>query len=187
MVERMEKALEKSRRVSVPKTAEQKADMNIKKITEMHSSESPDMINNIWKDSTIEDQLKEAQDFNLEHSLPCNDESTANLSEGDAKEPTINRSTPHSAKCQRYDDDITKDLGKDWDSTAKCTVTSEKFSGKRRNFGNTMEDSDSDLMKDTKVNVVVLSNGTSKHRSSKNESFTSEEARLGRTSRLLAR
>ena len=60
MVETMEKALEKSRRVSVSKTAEQKADMNIKKITEMHSYESPDMINNIWKDSTIEDQLKEA-------------------------------------------------------------------------------------------------------------------------------
>ena len=185
MVDRKEKMLDKSRGFSSSRTAERKY-VILQNISKIHTCENREIIDDIRKDSAKEYQLKQAQASNLNQSFPCNEDPTVNLSEGDAKKPTINISTPNSSKGQRHDQ-IADDLVKQRGRSAKCTVIWGDFLGKSGILGNTVKDSDSDPTKDSEENIVLPSNGTSKNRNCKNTSFMIEKARLGITPWFLPR
>ena len=126
--------------------------------------------------------------MNIKHCSSWNKELTVNASEGDAKEQTINKSTPHSANGQLHEA-ITKNLGKQGHRNSKYTVivNSEQISENIRNVGITTDDNDSDLTKDSKENVAIVSAEISKYNTYTNLSFICEEARLGTTARSLPR
>ena len=96
------------------------------------------------------------------------------MSEGDATESTINKSTPHSVKGPLHED-IARILKKQEQTAVKITVPSEQLSGNLRNN-----------KEDFEKKVTVLSNGSSNY-SEEKILFISEEARLGSTTRLLPR
>ena len=186
-VGRIWKIFDKSKRCSSSqKIAEHQGDVTRNKTSEIHSYENRDMINDIKEDFIIEDKLQEAQALNLGHSVPFKEDLTVNLSEGDAKELTINKSTPHSAKGE-HQENVTKHSKERRVRAAEYAVISEQFLGKFRNLRRNMEDSNNALMKDSEKNVVVRSNRISKNIPCKNSSSISEENRLGTTPRLLPR
>ena len=136
-VNKMEKVFDGSKGISASRQVETQRDVISNSISEIHGNGNNEMVKELQIGPIIEDQLQEAQALNLGHSFSFNEKVTVNASEGDAKEPTINESTPHSVNGQHHAD-ITKDLVKQGDRTAKCpvTVTSKQLSEKTRNLGN---------------------------------------------------